>query len=110
MLINDLLGWDCACGYGASVQCDEEVEKGAVAFSDLAILPCTFHEYTSLPSILTLCRSELQHHTASIEAAMIDVDKVSYAHILLKCPWPKVQEPQWSIVLRIAQEVGWQSK
>jgi hypothetical protein len=101
MLIDDPLRWDCTCGYGASVRSDEEIEKGTVAFSDLAILLCTLHEYMLQPSIFTLRQSELQNDTASVEAAMINIDEVPHLQILLQCPRTEVQEPRRPIVLQI---------
>jgi hypothetical protein len=93
MLINDPSCWDCARGHNTLVQSDEEVEKGAVAFGDLAILPCALHKYASQSSIFTPRQSKLQNNTASIEATMIDIDGASHSHVLLQRLQTEVQEP-----------------
>jgi hypothetical protein len=101
MLGNDPLCWDCARGYRASVRSEEEIEKGAVTSSDLAILPCTFHQHALQSSVFAASRGELQNSTASIEATMVNVDKVPDSHVLLQRLRAQLQEPQWPIVLQV---------
>jgi hypothetical protein len=102
MLMNDPLCWDCARGDRASVWSDEEIEKSAITPSDLAILPCTFHQHALQSSVFAASWGKLQDGTASIEATMVDIDKITDSYISLQRLQAEVQEPQRPIILQVA--------